>query len=101
MAENKLQVKILPEVAVGKYANLAIISHSHSEFVLDFVNNMPNMDAATVCARIVLTPDNAKKLMFALQDNIGKYEQQFGKITLPGGPTPGSTIPMSFGSGEA
>lgn len=101
MSEKKLQIKIAPEVADGVYTNLAIIAHSPSEFVMDFVNNMPNMDAANVRARIIMTPENTKKLLFALQENVSKYEQQFGKITLTGSPAPGSAIPMAFSSGEA
>ena len=101
MEEQKLNINLTPEVAEGTYANLAIISHSSSEFVIDFVRMMPELKQANVKSRIVLTPEHAKKLLFALQDNIGKYEAQFGKIQINGQPAPGSTIPMSFGGGEA
>ena len=101
MEENKLNINLTPEIAEGVYSNLVIVSHSSSEFVLDFVRMMPGIKQANVKSRVILTPEHAKKLLFALQDNIGKYENQFGKIQLAGTPVPGSTIPMSFGGGEA
>lgn len=101
MEEQKLQINLSPEVADGTYANLAIIAHSPNEFILDFVRVVPGVKQANVKSRVILTPENAKKLLFALQDNIAKYEKQFGAIHLTGTPAPGSTIPMSFGGGEA
>ena len=101
MEENKLNINLTPEVAEGVYSNLVIVAHSSSEFVLDFVRMMPGIKQANVKSRIILTPEHAKKLLFALQDNIGKYENQFGKIQLTGTPNAGSTIPMPFGGGEA
>lgn len=101
MEENKLNINLSPEMAEGTYANLAIIAHSSSEFVLDFVRVMPGLKQANVKSRVILTPEHAKKLLFALQDNVTKYEKQFGAIKIAGTPTPGSTIPMSFGGGEA
>lgn len=101
MEEQKLNINISPEVAEGTYSNLAIIAHSSSEFILDFIRMMPNVKQANVKSRIILTPEHAKKLLFALQDNVSKYEKQFGQIKLNGNPAPGSTFPMSFGNGEA
>ena len=101
MEENKLSINLTPEMAEGTYANLAIIAHSSSEFILDFVRMMPGIKQANVKSRIILTPEHAKKLLFALQDNVSKYESQFGKIQISGSPAPGSTVPMSFGGGEA
>ena len=101
MEEKKLNINLSPEMAEGTYANLAIIAHSSSEFVVDFVRMMPGLQQANVKSRVILTPEHAKKLLFALQDNVAKYEQQFGKIQINGNPGPGSTIPMSFGGGEA
>lgn len=101
MEEQKLNINLTPEIAEGIYANLAIISHSSSEFVADFIRMMPGLKQATVKSRIILTPEHAKKLLFALQENVAKYEAQFGKIKITGTPTPSSTIPMSFGGGEA
>lgn len=100
MEENQMQITLPPEVAGGVYSNLAIIAHSPSEFVIDFVQIMPQMKSSTVRSRIILTPENSKKLLLALQENIHKYEQQFGKITLHSN-VPSNTTPMSFGGGEA
>lgn len=85
MEENKqqLDIELNHDVAQGTYANLAIISHSTSEFIVDFVRIMPGVPKAEVKSRIILTPEHAKRLMFALQDNIRKYEQINGKINLP------------------
>lgn len=88
MAEGKknqkqLNIELPEEVAEGTYSNLAIISHSHSEFVLDFIRMMPNMPKAKVKSRIVLTPMHAKRLMKALADNVKKFEAQFGSIDEP------------------
>lgn len=100
MEENKMQINLSPDMAEGTYANLAIIAHSSSEFVIDFVRVMPGVKQANVKSRVILTPEHAKKLLMALQDNVRKYEQQFGQITSNGN-LPAGTIPMSFGGGEA
>ena len=80
--ENQLNIELSAEVAEGIYSNLAIISHSSSEFVVDFVRIMPGTPKANVKSRIILTPEHAKRLLFAMQDNITKYEQQQGKIKI-------------------
>jgi predicted transcriptional regulator len=97
--QNQLNIELSPEVAEGIYSNLAIISHSTSEFVLDFIRIMPGTPKANVKSRIILTPEHAKRLLFALQDNINKYEQQNGKIKVPDNNMM-PPIPMGFG-GEA
>lgn len=79
----QLQIELKEEVAEGVYANLAIITHSSSEFILDFVRVMPGMPKAGVKSRIVLAPEYAKRLLRALEDNIGKYERSFGPIRMP------------------
>lgn len=79
----QLQIELKEEVAQGTYANLAIIAHSSSEFILDFVRVMPGMPKANVQSRIILTPEHAVRLLNALQDNVSRYESQFGKIKLP------------------
>ena len=80
-------IELNHEVAQGTYANLAIISHSTSEFIVDFIRMMPGLPKAEVKSRIILTPEHAKRLMLALQDNIRKFEMNNGKINLPeGGP---------------
>ena len=101
MEEQKLNINLTPEMAEGTYANLAIIAHSNSEFVMDFVRMMPGQKNANVQSRVIMTPDNAKNLLFALQENIAKFEKQNGTIKINGTPAPGSTIPMSFGGGQA
>ncbi len=73
---NEIQIELSEETAQGTYANLAIISHSSSEFILDFVRIVPGVPKAKVQSRVILTPDNAKRLLFALQDNISKFETQ-------------------------
>jgi uncharacterized protein (DUF1778 family) len=80
--ENKqeINIELSEEIAEGIYSNLAIISHSNSEFVIDFIRMMPNLPKAKVKSRIVLTPQHAKRLMAALSDNIKKYEGQFGAV---------------------
>ncbi len=77
---NELKIELSPEVANGHYSNLAIISHSGNEFFLDFIAVAPNMPQAKVQSRVIMTPENVKNLMFALTDNIKKYEQTFGEI---------------------
>ena len=91
LKENQLQIELKEDVAEGTYANLAIIAHSTSEFVLDFVRMMPGISKAKVKSRIVMTPEHAKRLALALQDNLMRYEAQFGEIRLPerGGYAPG------------
>lgn len=81
--ENKkeLKVELTPEVAAGHYANFAVIAHSANEFFIDFVAVAPNMPQAKVQSRIIMTPENAKNVLFALRDNIAKYEATFGEIT--------------------
>jgi hypothetical protein len=78
--ENQLNIELTEEVAEGIYSNLAIISHSNAEFVVDFIRVMPGVPKAKVKSRIVLTPQHAKRLLMALQDNVIKYEAHFGKI---------------------
>ena len=97
--ENQLNIELSAEVAEGTYSNLAIISHSSSEFVIDFIRMMPGTPKANVKSRIILTPEHAKRLLFALQDNISKYEQQHGKIKTPENNMM-PPLPMGFG-GEA
>jgi len=86
----------LPEaMAEGTYANLAVISHSSSEFVIDFVRMMPGLPKAKVQSRIILTPEHAKRLLGALKENIAKYEGIFGTVKVPEGGVPHG-IPMTF-----
>jgi Protein of unknown function (DUF3467). len=79
-----MQIELTDDVAQGIYSNLAVIAHSSSEFVVDFVRMMPGVPKAKVQSRIILTPEHAKRLMLALADNIKKYESQNGEIKLQG-----------------
>lgn len=81
--DGQLQIELKEEVAEGVYSNLAVIAHSSSEFVMDFVRIMPGVAKAQVKSRIVMTPEHTKRLVLALQDNLRKYEAQFGEIRLP------------------
>lgn len=74
---------IEPEVAAGIYSNLALITHSSSDFILDFACALPGMPQPQVKTRVVMAPEHAKRLLQALQGNLYNYEQTFGKITLP------------------
>ncbi len=84
--ENQINIELSAEVAEGIYSNLAVITHSHSEFIVDFIKMMPGVPKANVKSRIILTPQHAKRLMRALQDNISKFEGTFGKIIEPENP---------------
>src|SRR3979409_738814 len=77
---NQLNIEISEEIAEGSYANLAIITHSHAEFVIDFVNVMPGTPKSKVKSRIILTPQHAKRFMKALTENLGRFETANGKI---------------------
>lgn len=76
----QLEIELTDEVAQGIYANLAIITHSSSEFILDFIRVMPGMPKAGVKSRIILAPEHAKRLLRALEDNLDKYEAAFGSL---------------------
>ena len=80
--EHQLNIELTEDIAEGVYSNLAIITHSNSEFVVDFIRLMPGVPKAKVKARIVLTPEHAKRLLLALSDNINKYEDMNGEITV-------------------
>ena len=77
--KNQLQIQLRPELADGKYSNLAMIGHGPNEFLIDFIIAAPAMPQAPVLSRVVMIPENAKQLMFALTDNVQKYEAQFGE----------------------
>ncbi len=78
--QNQLQIQLRPEVADGKYSNLAMIGHGPNEFLIDFIFAAPGMPQAPVVSRIIMSPENAKQLMYALTDNVQKYEAKFGEI---------------------
>ncbi len=79
--ENKqLNIELPEEVAEGIYSNLAVISHSNSEFIIDFIRMVPNVPKAKVKSRVIITPQHAKRLLKALSENVKKFEAQHGKI---------------------
>ena len=86
--KNQLNIEINDEVSQGTYSNLAIITHSPNEFIVDFAQLMPGTPKAKVRSRVIMNPVNAKRLYKALAENISKYEQQFGTITDGGGIAP-------------
>ena len=95
---NQINIELSEEVADGIYSNLAIISHSQSEFIVDFIRILPGVNKAKVKSRIILTPQHAKRLFKALGENIDKFEDAHGEIAednvLPG-------MPMNFGGNTA
>lgn len=97
---NQINIELTEEIAEGVYANLAMIAHSNSEFVIDFIRLMPGVPKAKVKSRIVITPEHAKRLLAALKDNIRKYEEHFGEIKHH---DDAPRFPMNFGGtmGEA
>ena len=97
---NQISIELKEDIAQGVYSNLAVITHSSSEFVIDFIRVMPGVPKADVKSRIILTPEHAKRLMMALKDNIEKYEKIHGAIKkTEGSGTP--LIPMNFGGPTA
>ena len=102
MEKNKkkegLNIELSEEIAEGSYSNLAIINHSPSEFVLDFIQMMPGVPKAKVKSRIILTPQHAKRLMNALKENVSKFEDQHGEIKDL---DPSKGVPINFGGPTA
>ena len=96
--KNQINIEINDEVAGGVYSNLAIITHSPNELIVDFAQMMPGTPKAKVRSRVIMNPINAKRLYKALADNIAKYEQQFGTITDGGGIAP---FNMGFPTAQA
>ncbi len=84
--QNKINIELDEKEAQGTYSNLAIISHSPAEFIIDFTRIVPGVPKAKVLSRIITTPQHAKMLLKALQDNIQRYESRFGEIRIEGTP---------------
>ncbi|MDH5474366.1 MAG: DUF3467 domain-containing protein [Cyclobacteriaceae bacterium] len=97
---NQINIELPEEIAEGEYANLAMIAHSNSEFVIDFIRLMPGVPKAKVKSRIVITPEHAKRLLGALADNVKKFEANFGEIKKS---DEAPKFPINFGGtvGEA
>ena len=102
MAEKKdnkqVTIDLPEELAQGVYSNLAIVNHSPTEFVVDFISMMPGMPKAKVKSRVVLTPQHAKRLIGALSENLKKYESNFGEIKDVGKQ---QQVPLTFGGPKA
>jgi len=103
MSDNKnpgqFNIELSEEIAEGVYSNLAVITHSPAEFVIDFIRIMPGVPKSKVKSRIILTPEHAKRLVAALSDNISKYEAVHGKIREVKGSGP--VLPVTFGGPTA
>jgi hypothetical protein len=97
---NQLQVELPQDVAQGEYANFAIITHSSSDFIIDFARVLPGVPKTQVKSRVILAPEHAKRLLGALQENIVRYEREFGPIKIPQ-QEPRTVAPFSVGKGEA
>ena len=96
-----LQLELPQDVAQGEYANFAIITHSSSDFIIDFARVLPGVAKAQVKSRVILAPEHAKRLLGALQENIMRYEKTFGPIKMPEQSGPRTIAPFNAGKGEA
>ena len=99
-SKGQFQVELPADVAQGDYANFAIITHSSSDFVLDFARVLPGVPKAQVKSRVILAPEHAKRLLMALQENIVRYEREFGPIKIPN-QEPRTIDPFNIGKAEA
>ena len=95
-----LQLELPQEVAQGEYANFAIITHSSSDFIVDFARVLPGVPKAQVKSRVILAPEHAKRLLAALQENIMRYEKAYGTIKIPN-QEPRTIAPFDLPKGEA
>ena len=98
--QGQLQIELPQDVAQGEYANFAIITHSSSDFVIDFARVLPGVPKAQVRSRVILAPEHAKRLLGALQENIMRYEKNFGPIRIPD-QQPQGIAPFDLPKGEA
>ena len=96
-----LQLELPTEKAQGEYANFAVITHSGSEFVLDFARILPGLQKAQVCSRVILAPEHTKRLLGALQENIIRYERNFGQIKINQPEKERTVAPFNVKGGEA
>ncbi len=98
--QNQMQIELPQEIAQGEYANFAIITHSSSDFIIDFARMLPGLPKMQVKSRVILAPEHAKRLLGALQENIVRYEREFGPIKIPN-QEPRTIAPFPVGKGEA
>lgn len=97
--QNSINIDLPADIAQGSYVNLSIVGHSSNEFIMDFVRLMPGMPKASVTNRLIMTPENAKRFLHTLMDNIKGYEEKFGEIKLNNDNN--NNVPMGFGSPNA
>ncbi|MBN1463454.1 MAG: DUF3467 domain-containing protein [Paludibacteraceae bacterium] len=97
--KGQINIELDEQTAQGTYVNLAVITHSSSEFIIDYIRMMPGVPKAKVKSRVIQTPENAKRLFLALKENIAKYEAVYGKIKNV--ESSESNIPMTFGGPQA
>lgn len=98
--QGQLQIELPQEISQGEYANFAIITHSSSDFIIDFARVLPGVPKAQVKSRVILAPEHAKRLLGALQENVVRYEREFGPIKIPN-QEPRTISPFPVGKGEA
>ena len=98
--QGQLQIELPQEISQGEYANFAIITHSSSDFIVDFARVLPGVPKAQVKSRVILAPEHAKRLLGARQENIVRYEREFGPIKIPN-QEPRTIAPFPVGKGEA
>jgi hypothetical protein len=96
IVDQPIDIELSEETAEGTYSNLAIITHSQAEFILDFVRILPGIPKGKVKSRIIMTPQHAKRLLLALNDNMSKFEENFGEIDIESG-NGGHGFPINFG----
>lgn len=94
--QQNLKINLSADVAQGTYSNLVIVSHGPTEMVLDFAQMLPGTDGAVVRQRVIMNPVHAKQMLAALNDNLHKYEQQFGPIAEPKAAPQGDTVPYDI-----
>ena len=97
----QMHIDIPADVAQGVYSNLAVVSHSTADFVVDFIRMLPGMPKPQLKSRIILAPEHAKRLMLALADNVRKYESTFGEIALHDAPAQQGVAPFPLPKGKA
>ena len=98
--QGQLQIELPQEISQGEYANFAIITHSSSDFIIDFARVLPGVPKAQVKSRVILAPEHAKRLLGALQENIVRYEREFGPIKIPNQESR-TIAPFPVGKGDA
>lgn len=97
--QEQFQIELPLDVARGEYSNFVLINHSSSDFIIDFASVLPGMPKAVVRSRVIMAPEHAKRLLQALQENVVRYEREFGKIEIPN-QAPRTIAPFGQNGGE-